>query len=100
MWQQTKKALTVLLKFAIHAYKILLSPVLGNNCKFYPNCSDYALDAIDKHGPIIGLWLSARRVTRCNPWSAGGIDPVPLPHQAPYMNSRTTVVSSRVGTDT
>ena len=100
MWQQTKKALTALLKFAIHAYQILLSPVLGNNCKFYPNCSNYALDAIDKHGPIIGLWLSARRVARCNPWSAGGIDPVPLPRQTPYMNSRTTIVSSRVGTDT
>ena len=87
MWQQTKRALIALLKFAIYAYQILLSPVLGNNCRFYPNCSTYALDAIDEHGPIIGLWFSVKRVMRCNPWSTGGIDPVPLSHNPAKMNN-------------
>ena len=97
MWQETKRALIALLKFAIYAYQILLSPVLGNNCRFYPNCSTYALDAIDKHGPIIGLWFSVKRVMRCNPWSTGGIDPVPLSHNPAKMNDGAIIVSSRGG---
>ena len=99
MWQETKRALIALLKFAIYAYQILLSPVLGNNCRFYPNCSTYALDAIDKHGPIIGLWFSVKRVMRCNPWSTGGIDPVPLSHNPAKMNNGAIIVSSRGGPD-
>jgi len=61
----------------IRAYQFLLRPWVGNQCRFWPTCSDYAGQAIDRHGALRGSWLAARRVLRCNPWHAGGIDPVP-----------------------
>jgi len=61
----------------IRAYQFLLRPWVGNQCRFWPTCSDYACQAIDRHGALRGSWLAARRVLRCNPWHAGGIDPVP-----------------------
>ena len=69
-----------LLKIAIRGYQTLLSPIIGNNCRFHPSCSAYAIEAIDSHGVINGLWLSIQRIARCNPWSGGGLDPVPLPN--------------------
>ena len=67
------KNLTLLL---IRLYRTVLSPYLGNNCRFYPSCSAYAAEAIDKKGLTAGIVLSAWRIVRCNPLSKGGHDPV------------------------
>ena len=61
----------------IRAYQLLLSPMLGSNCRFAPSCSHYAIAAIDAHGPVRGLALAIARVMRCNPFHPGGYDPVP-----------------------
>ncbi len=58
-------------------YRYVLSPLLGSNCRFHPSCSAYAIEALRKHGLLAGLKLTIWRVLRCNPWSAGGHDPVP-----------------------
>ncbi|VAW88758.1 Membrane protein insertion efficiency factor YidD [hydrothermal vent metagenome] len=61
----------------IKGYQLLISPLLGNNCRFYPSCSHYAQDAIEMHGGVKGLWLTIRRLLRCHPFHPGGFDPVP-----------------------
>lgn len=61
----------------VRVYRIVLSPLLGANCRFHPTCSQYALDAIDKHGAVKGTWYATRRIARCHPFTAGGYDPVP-----------------------
>lgn len=66
-----------LLIFLITCYKTLLSPFLGNNCRFYPSCSSYAQEAIATHGVIKGSDLALRRLGKCHPWHEGGVDPVP-----------------------
>jgi hypothetical protein len=68
-------ALIALLRF----YKVAVSPLLGNRCRFYPSCSDYAREAIQYHGAAHGTYLAAKRLCRCHPFSAGGIDLVPPP---------------------
>lgn len=66
-----------LLHFTIRAYQLTLSPVLGPACRYYPSCSEYTLQAIDRHGPVRGVFLGFKRVMRCHPFSTGGVDPVP-----------------------
>ena len=61
----------------LRAYKVLISPLLGQRCRFHPSCSTYAMEAVRIHGPIRGSWLAARRVGRCHPHHPGGHDPVP-----------------------
>lgn len=61
----------------IKAYRFFLSPLLGSNCRFYPTCSAYAQEAIEKHGAIKGGYLSFRRIVKCHPYHEGGFDPVP-----------------------
>ncbi|MDD2988093.1 MAG: membrane protein insertion efficiency factor YidD [Zoogloea sp.] len=61
----------------VRAYRYAISPMLGRNCRFVPSCSEYALEAVERHGALKGSWLAARRVCRCHPFSAGGYDPVP-----------------------
>jgi len=61
----------------VRGYRLLLSPWLGSQCRFYPTCSAYALEALQSHGAAGGAYLAARRVLRCHPWCAGGHDPVP-----------------------
>jgi len=61
----------------IVAYQRLLSPLLGRNCRFYPSCSQYAKEAVLKHGPLRGVSLAVRRIARCHPWNPGGVDLVP-----------------------
>jgi hypothetical protein len=73
----TSQILGLLLRGIVRAYQLLLSPVLGNNCRFDPSCSQYALEAIAQHGPARGSALAAKRVLRCHPWHRGGYDPVP-----------------------
>ncbi|MFL5312254.1 MAG: membrane protein insertion efficiency factor YidD [Myxococcales bacterium] len=63
-------------------YRKVVSPVLPPACRYYPSCSQYAVEAVTVHGPIRGGWLSARRLLRCHPWAPGGPDPVP-PRQRP-----------------
>jgi len=61
----------------IRCYQYLLRPMLGANCRFAPSCSDYAREAIAKHGALRGTTLAAKRVLRCHPYHSGGYDPVP-----------------------
>jgi len=63
--------------FLIWAYQYTLSPLLGPSCRFYPSCSEYARQAINRHGPLSGLLLAAKRILRCHPFHPGGVDPVP-----------------------
>ena len=58
-------------------YRLLISPWLGNNCRYQPSCSQYALDALRLHGAFRGSWLAAKRIGRCHPWGGSGYDPVP-----------------------
>ncbi|WP_374495992.1 membrane protein insertion efficiency factor YidD [Zoogloea sp.] len=61
----------------VRGYRYAISPMLGRNCRFVPSCSEYALEALERHGALRGSWLAARRVCRCHPFSGGGYDPVP-----------------------
>jgi len=61
----------------IRAYRLVLSPWWGRQCRFTPTCSEFALEAIERHGALRGSWLAMRRISRCHPWHAGGFDPVP-----------------------
>ena len=63
--------------YLIKFYKIFLSPVLPQSCRYYPSCSEYAIDALGKHGVLRGGWLSIKRISRCHPFHEGGFDPVP-----------------------
>ncbi len=62
---------------AIKAYQQWLSPLLGNNCRFHPTCSQYAIEAINRFGVLKGCWLASKRILKCHPLHAGGEDPVP-----------------------
>jgi putative membrane protein insertion efficiency factor len=66
-----------LARAVIRLYQICISPLLGANCRYYPSCSAYALEAVEVHGAWRGTWFAARRIARCHPWHAGGYDPVP-----------------------
>lgn len=68
--------------FLIRSYQLLISPLLGPRCRFYPSCSHYAITALRMHGPVRGGWLAARRIIRCHPLNPGGYDPVPQGTQA------------------
>ncbi len=74
---------------AVRAYQLTLRPVIGAHCRFEPSCSHYAIDALRTHGAARGSLLAARRVLRCNPWTASGYDPVP-PAQRQGRHRRTT----------
>ena len=61
----------------IRAYQFLLSPILGENCRHVPTCSQYSVQAIEEWGSLKGLWISLKRIFRCNPWGTKGYDPIP-----------------------
>jgi uncharacterized protein len=66
-----------LLIWLLKAYRLVISPLYGNVCRYYPSCSAYALRAVEVHGAVKGSWLAGRRLLRCHPWTPGGYDPVP-----------------------
>jgi uncharacterized protein len=66
-----------LVRALIRGYQLLVSPWFGDCCRFYPSCSQYAHDAVGKHGAVRGSVLAVRRICRCHPFNAGGYDPVP-----------------------
>ena len=76
-----------LLVWILRGYQLAISPMLGQNCRFYPSCSQYAIEALRIHGAARGSWLAARRVCRCHPWNDGGWDPVP---ERQHQHSTTT----------
>ena len=71
------KILTYLLILPIKLYQLLLSPLIGPSCRFTPTCSNYAIEAINRHGPFKGFWLAIKRISKCHPWGDSGHDPVP-----------------------
>jgi hypothetical protein len=74
---RTRRLATAPLVVLIKVYKYVISPVIGPRCRFLPTCSDYALEALARHGAVRGGWLALRRIARCHPWGDSGYDPVP-----------------------
>jgi len=70
-------ALTVLLTGFVKSYRLLISPLLPPRCRHFPSCSEYCIEAIERHGPLRGSWLGIKRILRCHPWGTSGLDPVP-----------------------
>jgi hypothetical protein len=68
---------TWLLVLLLRGYRYAISPLYGQVCRYHPTCSAYALEAVTEHGSLRGSWLAVRRIARCHPWAAGGVDPVP-----------------------
>lgn len=77
LWDLLKKLIAGIFTIFIRAYQLVLSPLLPPSCRYTPTCSQYALEAIKKHGPFKGGWLAAKRIARCHPWGGHGHDPVP-----------------------
>jgi uncharacterized protein len=75
---------SLLLVLLVRAYQLLVSPLLGPRCRFYPSCSAYAVEALRVHGALRGTWLAVRRVGRCHPWNPGGVDTVPPARDRPH----------------
>ena len=73
----TQKIMIKLLVFLIRGYQLALSPFFGQQCRFTPTCSHYAIEALQTHGTAKGVFLSVKRILRCHPWQAGGQDVVP-----------------------
>ncbi|WP_235200634.1 membrane protein insertion efficiency factor YidD [Pseudomonas monteilii] len=61
----------------VRGYQLLISPIIGNRCRFHPSCSQYSIEALRTHGALVGTWLTVRRLLRCHPLHPGGFDPVP-----------------------
>ena len=77
----------------LRAYRLVISPLYGQVCRYHPSCSAYALEAVTSHGSVRGTWLAVRRLGRCHPWAAGGYDPVP-PSSAATSTSRSSAGTS------
>ena len=72
-----KRLISLILILPIRFYQLSISPLFPPSCRFTPTCSQYAIEAIRRHGPLKGLWLALRRLSRCHPWGGSGYDPVP-----------------------
>lgn len=83
-----------LLLWLLKSYKQFISPLLPPACRFYPTCSEYAMDAIARFGPFLGTWLAIQRILRCHPLHPGGYDPVPTPEELQaYRNGKKKIVN-------
>ena len=71
------KIITLPLIITIKAYQLIISPMLGSNCRFAPTCSEYAMESLKSHGFIKGLFLTIKRIGKCHPWGGHGYDPIP-----------------------
>lgn len=74
---ESSNIISKILIIPIRFYQLCISPMLPASCRYTPSCSQYAIEALKKHGPIKGLWLSIKRICRCHPWGGCGHDPVP-----------------------
>ena len=77
MFNKRMSILGNILRLLVRLYQLIISPYLGRSCRFYPSCSHYTLQALEKYGALKGMKLSIRRIGKCHPWNAGGIDNVP-----------------------
>ena len=88
----------------LRLWQLLVSPVYGQTCRFYPSCTAYAMEAVDRHGLVRGGWLTVRRLARCHPWNPGGVDLVPAPRVRPSAEpaptAPATVTAAAAGGDT
>ena len=75
--EKNRVTMRSVLRILIRGYQLIVSPWLGPRCRFHPTCSNYALEAVDRHGGLRGGWLALRRIGRCHPFHPGGFDPVP-----------------------
>ncbi|MFC3853266.1 membrane protein insertion efficiency factor YidD [Salinispirillum marinum] len=78
------------LKKLVRGYQVAISPLFPPRCRFYPTCSSYALEALEKHGAIKGSWLAVQRIGKCHPFHPGGLDPVPEPKHSHTHSSGCT----------
>ena len=83
----------------LKAWRLLISPLYGNVCRYYPSCSAYALRAVSVHGAVKGSWLTIRRLLRCHPWAPGGYDPVPGTPEAEEEIRDQALRSSRMDSE-
>ena len=67
----------LVLVYGVRGYQLVLSPIFGGACRYYPSCSAYAIEALERHGALRGGWMAIRRIARCHPFRPGGFDPVP-----------------------
>jgi putative membrane protein insertion efficiency factor len=88
LWNLPRNLLILFLK----AYRKVISPLYGQVCRFFPSCSAYALEAVTVHGTVKGSWLAVRRLSRCHPWNAGGVDHVPAGHREWAEHQTPTIV--------
>lgn len=79
LYCKVRRLVSLFFLMLIKGYRYFISPLTGPRCRFYPTCSEYAMQAIKTHGPLIGLWLMIKRLLKCHPYHAGGYDPVPKP---------------------
>ena len=77
MLQMVKNIVVKLMVGLVRVYQLLISPLLGSNCRHAPTCSQYTIEAIREWGPVKGTWLGMKRISRCHPWGTHGYDPVP-----------------------
>lgn len=71
------EAVSAVLRGMVRAYQLAIAPVLPASCRYHPSCSNYAFEALGRHGAVVGSWLALCRIVRCHPWGGGGVDPVP-----------------------
>jgi putative membrane protein insertion efficiency factor len=80
----------------VRAYQLLVSPILGPRCRFAPSCSEYAVEALARHGALRGTWLAVRRISKCHPWGGSGYDPVPRIQHRPVHDHDGVGAARRV----
>ena len=86
--------LGLILRLLIRVYQLFISPILGSHCRYAPSCSQYAIEAIETHGPMRGCWLALKRIGRCHPWGSSGYDPVPSPTSGTHSGPESRHSSS------